>query len=158
MKSFRVFDHTLVALYDNYLVWLPAEFLMWAGQRAPPRGRDAPYFFVTPKLRYLRYYAILHIIAICRVNFNKFQNCPKMKKHRIIADILAVAISILFFSGCSGDQGQNVLSDQEKKDGWTLLFDGKTMNGWHLFNRGSIPSAWSVDSGRLVCNPHAKDA
>jgi azurin len=80
-----------------------------------------------------------------------------MKKHLIIADILAIVLSILFLPGCSGDKEQNVLSDQEKKDGWTLLFDGKTMNGWHLFNRGSIPSAWSVDSGMLVCNPHAKD-
>ena len=80
-----------------------------------------------------------------------------MKKLSIIADILAVAISILVLPGCSGDKEQNVLSGQEKKDGWTLLFDGKTMNGWHLFNRGSIPSAWSVDSGMLVCNPHAKD-
>ena len=94
---------------------------------------------------------------MCCVNFNKLQNCPKMEKHSIVADVLAVAICILFLSGCSGDKEQNVLSDQEKKDGWTLLFDGKTMNGWHLFNRGSIPSAWSVDSGRLVCNPHAKD-
>ena len=70
---------------------------------------------------------------------------------------MAVALCILLLAGCSGDKEQNVLSDQEKKDGWTLLFDGETMNGWHLFNRGSIPSAWSVDSGRLVCNPHAKD-
>jgi azurin len=80
-----------------------------------------------------------------------------MKKHSIAADILALAICILFLPGCSGDKEQNVLNDQEKKDGWTLLFDGKTMNGWHLFNRGNTPSAWSVDSGRLVCNPHAKD-
>ena len=80
-----------------------------------------------------------------------------MKKHSIVAAVLAVAICILVIPGCSGDKEQNVLSDQEKKDGWALLFDGKTMDGWHLFNRGSIPSAWSVDSGRLICNPHAKD-
>jgi len=105
----------------------------------------------------LQYYAILHIIATNRIYFNKLQNYPKMKKHSIFAGVLALAICILFLPGCSGVKEQNVLSDQEKKDGWTLLFDGKTMNGWHLFNRGSIPSAWSVDSGRLVCNPHAKD-
>lgn len=80
-----------------------------------------------------------------------------MKKHPLVADVLAVAIWILFLPGCSRDKEQNVLSDQEKKEGWILLFDGKTMNGWHLFNNGSIPSAWSVDSGRIICNPHAKD-
>jgi len=97
------------------------------------------------------------LLQCARVNFNKLQNCPKMKKHSIVADVLAATICILLLPGCSGDKEQNVLSGQEKKDGWTLLFDGKTMNGWHLFNRGIIPSAWSVDSGRLICNPHAKD-
>jgi len=72
--------------------------------------------------------------------------------------IAGVFIAVLFsVYGCSTTEQQNMLSDQEKKDGWTLLFDGKTMNGWHLFNKGTIPSAWSVDSGRLICNPHAKD-
>lgn len=65
---------------------------------------------------------------------------------------------IAFFIGCSGptDQ-QNTLTDKEQKEGWTLLFDGKTLNGWHLYNLGNIPSAWSVDSGNLVCNPRAKN-
>jgi azurin len=73
--------------------------------------------------------------------------------------MIAGLFTLLLFSvcACSTTEQQNMLSDQEKKDGWTLLFDGKTMNGWHLFNKGSIPSAWSVDSGRLICNPHAKD-
>jgi azurin len=72
---------------------------------------------------------------------------------------IAALFSVIIFSlcGCSTREKQNLLSDQEKKDGWTLLFDGTTMNGWHLFNKGTIPSAWSVDSGRLICNPHAKD-
>ena len=72
---------------------------------------------------------------------------------------LRLLFAVMLFSvyGCSTTERQNVLSDQEKKDGWTLLFDGETMNGWHLFNKGTIPSAWSVDSGRLICNPHAKD-
>jgi len=59
---------------------------------------------------------------------------------------LAGLFAVILFSvyGCSTPEQQNMLSDQEKKDGWTLLFDGKTMNGWHLFNKGAIPSAWSV--------------
>jgi Domain of Unknown Function (DUF1080) len=67
-------------------------------------------------------------------------------------------ILTLFMFACSGPAEQhNVLSDSEKKDGWTLLFDGTTTQGWHLFNRGDIPSAWSANSGNLVCNPHAKN-
>jgi azurin len=78
-----------------------------------------------------------------------------MKHNLSIAGLFTVILFSVY--GCSITEQQNMLSDQEKKDGWTLLFDGKTMNGWHLFNKGTIPSAWSVDSGSLICNPHAKD-
>jgi len=81
-----------------------------------------------------------------------------MKSQLSFASFLLVIFCVVFVFGCSSDtERENRLSDQEKKDGWTLLFDGKTLNGWHLFNRGNIPSAWSVDSGMLVCNPHAKN-
>src|ERR1700746_487768 len=80
-----------------------------------------------------------------------------MNRYHSTAAFLATALCLFLF-GCSTDASHdNTLSDQEKKDGWILLFDGKTLDGWHLFNQGAIPSAWSVDSGRLVCNPHAKD-
>jgi len=83
---------------------------------------------------------------------------PNMKSQPSFARVLLVIFCALFVFGCSSNtERENRLTDQEKKDGWTLLFDGKTLNGWHLFNRGNIPSAWSVDSGMLVCNPHAKN-
>jgi len=78
-----------------------------------------------------------------------------MKHNLTIAGLFTVILFSVY--SCSTTEQQNMLSGQEKKDGWTLLFDGKTMNGWHLFNKGTIPSAWSVDSGRLKCDPHAKD-
>jgi hypothetical protein len=79
------------------------------------------------------------------------------KQLRMAKMSMAVCCALCMFA-CSGpSEHHNILSDQEKKEGWSLLFDGKTLNGWHLFNRGNIPSAWSVDSGRLVCNPHAKN-
>jgi len=75
-----------------------------------------------------------------------------------IAKTCILFLSVCCQLACSGPaEKQNILSDQEKKDGWTLLFDGATLNGWHVFNRGNMPSAWSVDSGRLICNPHTKN-
>jgi hypothetical protein len=81
-----------------------------------------------------------------------------MIKKLIDFKISRLALYAFFLMVCSGCSHQhNQLSDQEKKDGWTLLFDGKTINGWHLYNMGNMPSAWVVDSGNLVCNPHAKN-
>jgi len=81
-----------------------------------------------------------------------------MRKRNLIALLFAASWCILLTPACSSNASRdNVLSDQEKQDGWVLLFDGKSLAGWHLFNRGTIPSAWSADSGQLICNPHAKD-
>jgi hypothetical protein len=58
---------------------------------------------------------------------------------------------------CSPAKDQNnVLTDQEARDGWKLLFDGKTTDGWHLYNRGKVPSAWIVLNGELYCKPDGK--
>jgi hypothetical protein len=48
----------------------------------------------------------------------------------------------------------NVLTDQEKKDGWVLLFDGKTTKGWMTPKGKPIPDS-NVQSGSL--NPHPVD-
>lgn len=45
----------------------------------------------------------------------------------------------------------NKLTDQEKKDGWKLLFDGKTTKGWHRYNSpGVIGSKWKAENGILT--------
>src|SRR3989442_1793169 len=44
----------------------------------------------------------------------------------------------------------NKLTEQEKKDGWLLLFDGKTLDGW--MTSSQTPSKRPVDDGSI--NPH----
>jgi hypothetical protein len=43
----------------------------------------------------------------------------------------------------------NTLTDDEKKDGWQLLFNGTDTKGWHKYGDTVVRSAWRVDSGML---------
>ena len=43
----------------------------------------------------------------------------------------------------------NTLTDQEKADGWKLLFDGKTTDGWRNFKKKTISAGWRVIDGAL---------
>jgi hypothetical protein len=80
-----------------------------------------------------------------------------MKKFPMLVRVFAVIAATSLFACMNSGETHNILSDSEKKDGWTLLFDGTSTKGWHVFNFGDIQSAWSADSGELVCNPHAKN-
>jgi len=49
----------------------------------------------------------------------------------------------------------NALSDQERRDGWQLLFDGKTTAGWRKYRGKGMPGRWKVEDGALVMQPRA---
>ena len=45
----------------------------------------------------------------------------------------------------------NQLTDQEKADGWVLLFDGKTTKGWRGAHKDAFPNhGWMVKDGELI--------
>src|SRR5918993_2748148 len=49
----------------------------------------------------------------------------------------------------SASGGANRLTEQEKKEGWKLLFDGKTTEGWRNYKKDSISDKWQVQDGAL---------
>lgn len=51
----------------------------------------------------------------------------------------------------------NVLSAQEKSEGWQLLFNGRNLDHWHTFNAKDKTSKWEVENGILICNPKKND-
>jgi hypothetical protein len=62
---------------------------------------------------------------------------------------LAVAVTALLAASrvCGGD---NQLTDQEKAEGWLVLFDGQTLNGWQTSSQR--PSKTPVEQSAI--NPH----
>ena len=52
---------------------------------------------------------------------------------------------------------QNVLTDQEKQDGWKLLFDGQSLNGWKNYNEPGV-TGWSALDGTLASSGTGSDS
>ncbi len=61
---------------------------------------------------------------------------------------LAVVLLVVLFIGGSMRAADNVLTEQEKADGWQLLFNGTDHTGWKC-NNGK-PIATPVEDGALV--------
>jgi len=62
------------------------------------------------------------------------------------------ALSLLILPFFLNAQSVNTLTDQEKKEGWKLLFDGKTLNGWHNYGTKGVGPAWQIDNGTIHLN------
>jgi hypothetical protein len=50
----------------------------------------------------------------------------------------------------------DTLSEQEKADGWQLLFDGQTTKGWHKYGGEPVGSAWKIADGALYLDTSSK--
>ncbi|HEX6224747.1 MAG TPA: DUF1080 domain-containing protein [Chryseolinea sp.] len=67
--------------------------------------------------------------------------------------------AVIFFIGISVNTlAQNTLTDQEKKEGWKLLFDGKTTSGWHTYKSDKVNARWKAANGELYLDKTVRDA
>ncbi len=64
------------------------------------------------------------------------------------------SMALLFVSCTAASAAENSLSEQEKKDGWQLIFDGKSTKGWMTPKEKPLPET-HVQDGAL--NPHPCD-
>src|SRR5208283_2564314 len=50
-------------------------------------------------------------------------------------------------------QPPNTLNEEEKAEGWSLLFDGQTTQGWRGYNLDTFPlnDGWKIEDGALCC-------
>ena len=77
-----------------------------------------------------------------------------MRKLLLIAAVaLFTGIQVIdrsTFNYKQNDTAMNMLTKQEKEQGWKLLFDGKTMNGWRTY-QNKPQTAWYISDGVLGC-------
>jgi Domain of Unknown Function (DUF1080) len=50
----------------------------------------------------------------------------------------------------------NQLTEEQKAEGWQLLFDGQTTKGWHKYGNEPVGSAWKIKDGSLVLDTTEK--
>ena len=79
-----------------------------------------------------------------------------MKSIVVMAMVVMSAAAIFGADACCGGDA-NVLTAQEKQDGWRLLWDGKTTEGWRKPRADEFPAkGWEIADGALTVLP--KDA
>ncbi|HEX5170597.1 MAG TPA: DUF1080 domain-containing protein [Cyclobacteriaceae bacterium] len=84
--------------------------------------------------------------------------------------LCVIIFSTLFFTGCKkadeksesstepeaaqtpASMNAKQLSEEQKAEGWKLLFDGQSMTGWRTY-RGLENNSWEVVDGTLHCKP-----
>ncbi len=64
---------------------------------------------------------------------------------------LLLLLALLCFTTTQSSAADNALTDEEKREGWILLFDGKSTEGWMSIKSEPLPHA-QVAEGSL--NPH----
>jgi hypothetical protein len=75
--------------------------------------------------------------------------------------LITVILAVVLLAACQSKKEEqaasdvaspNTLTDQQKAEGWTLLFDGKTMIGWRIY-KNKPNNSWEVADGALHCKP-----
>ena len=71
--------------------------------------------------------------------------------------ITIVVLTAFLFSAMANAQQENTLTQQEKTDGWQLLFDGKDLSGWHSYAQTGTGKDWSVQDGAIMLKKKKSD-
>jgi hypothetical protein len=82
-----------------------------------------------------------------------------MKRMTRILVTVTLLLSSMMTAAGQDNPLPNTLSEQERQDGWMLLFDGSTTDGWTGTRTQGFPQmGWVVENGELVVLPAPGDA
>lgn len=79
----------------------------------------------------------------------------------------AIAVSLIACNDNSSEKKEETMTEpvtnnnplltpDEQKDGWQLLFDGLSITGWHNYGGGPLGTEWKVSEGALLFDGPAK--
>ncbi len=79
-------------------------------------------------------------------------------RHLTVLATILLAFTMAWSCGPAADRtaeaevAPNTLTEQEKEEGFVLLFDGETTTGWRSYNGDDFPEeGWIVEDGTLRC-------
>jgi hypothetical protein len=85
----------------------------------------------------------LFLVVLAVAGTQVFYSCKSAPKAADTTAAVAPAVAV---------DSNNMLTADEKAQGWILMFDGKTTAGWRGYNKPAFPdSGWMVDDGTLRC-------
>lgn len=81
----------------------------------------------------------------------------------MIKNILVVGSAVVMLS-CNNSASKqvtqstamNTLTNEEKKEGWELLFDGESTKGWHKYGNMPVGKSWKVADGTIYLDASVK--
>lgn len=78
-----------------------------------------------------------------------------MSKFNLLFAIGTIAV----LTACSGgEKRDNMLTPEEIREGWQLLFDGSTLNGWRDYNGEKLTAPWFAEDGMIQAKGEGSDA
>ncbi len=100
----------------------------------------------------MRFKGFVLLIVLSFSGLLVLNNCVRKQKEKKAEEEVKVSVE-------AGNNASpyNILTPEEQKEGWKLLFNGKDLAGWKGYNMDTVPDNWGVENDCMVCLGRGSD-